>query len=231
MKKKIFFLGSAIFFLLCLLLAVSNLSLAKNFTYDNAGRLTKVTYDNFYSISYTYDNNGNVTAIQKLPPPDTDADGLQDHIEDANHNNIVDPGETDPNNPDTDGDGILDGTEDANHNGIVDPGETDPTVFDLDSDQDGVADSIDNCPDFQNTNQKDVDDDSFGDVCDNCPLDYNPDQADADDPTDGVGNACDDGDADGDGFSDKKETQCDSDPGDPNSFCSKGLPWIMLLLE
>lgn len=34
---------------------------------------------------------------------------------------------TDPTDPDTDGDGISDGQEDANHNGLVDPGETDPS--------------------------------------------------------------------------------------------------------
>ena len=49
---------------------------------------------------------------------DTDGDGLPDGLE-----NITC---TDPNNPDSDGDGLLDGEEDANHNGIVDPGETDP---------------------------------------------------------------------------------------------------------
>ena len=42
---------------------------------------------------------------------DTDDDGIIDGIEDANHNGIVDPGETDPCNVDTDGDGIQDGTE------------------------------------------------------------------------------------------------------------------------
>jgi|GEM_PF-1608876 len=42
---------------------------------------------------------------------DTDDDGIGDGVEDANHNGIVDPGETDPCNGDTDGDGIQDGTE------------------------------------------------------------------------------------------------------------------------
>ena len=69
---------------------------------------------------------------------DTDGDGIPDDIEDANQNDIVDEGETNPNNPDTDGDGILDGIEDANRNGIIDPGETDP--LDPDSDDDGFTD-------------------------------------------------------------------------------------------
>jgi len=42
---------------------------------------------------------------------DTDDDGLADGVEDANHNGMVDEGETDPCNADTDGDGIQDGTE------------------------------------------------------------------------------------------------------------------------
>ena len=70
--------------------------------------------------------------------PDTDGDGLLDGIEDANHNGIIDPGETDPLNLDTDADGLPDGIEDANQNGIVDAGETDP--LDPDSDDDGFTD-------------------------------------------------------------------------------------------
>lgn len=63
---------------------------------------------------------------------DTDQDGLRDKIE----NSIC----SDPNDSDTDNDGILDGTEDANHNGIVDGGETDPCNPDSDGDglQDGT---------------------------------------------------------------------------------------------
>ena len=57
---------------------------------------------------------------------DSDGDGIPDNIEWATG--------TDPNNADTDGDGIPDGVEDANHNGIVDPGETDPRNWDTDGD-------------------------------------------------------------------------------------------------
>jgi hypothetical protein len=42
---------------------------------------------------------------------DTDDDGISDGVEDANHNGVLDPGETDPCQEDTDGDGIQDGTE------------------------------------------------------------------------------------------------------------------------
>nr|WP_236673441.1 Ig-like domain-containing protein [Comamonas sp. JC664] len=59
--------------------------------------------------------------------PDTDGDGLPDGIE------VLVAG-TDPLDDDTDDDGILDGNEDANHNGIVDEGETDPKLWDTDGD-------------------------------------------------------------------------------------------------
>ncbi|WP_082282730.1 Ig-like domain-containing protein [Myxococcus hansupus] len=59
--------------------------------------------------------------------PDTDGDGLPDGIE------VLVAG-TDPLDDDTDDDGILDGNEDANHNGIVDEGETDPKNWDTDGD-------------------------------------------------------------------------------------------------
>ncbi len=42
---------------------------------------------------------------------DTDDDGIMDGVEDANHNGLLDSGETDPCNSDTDGDGINDGPE------------------------------------------------------------------------------------------------------------------------
>ncbi|MCP3102812.1 Ig-like domain-containing protein [Myxococcus sp. K15C18031901] len=59
--------------------------------------------------------------------PDTDGDGLPDGIE-------VKVAGTDPLDDDTDDDGLLDGNEDANHNGIVDEGETDPKKADTDGD-------------------------------------------------------------------------------------------------
>jgi hypothetical protein len=52
---------------------------------------------------------------------DTDDDGLSDGIEDANHNGIVDPGETDPCRVDSDGDGIQDGTERGAVSPVPDP--------------------------------------------------------------------------------------------------------------
>jgi len=71
-----------------------------------------------------------------------------------------------------------------------------------DTDGDGVADTVDNCPDLANTDQSDIDGDGLGDVCDddidgdgilndedNCAETFNPDQLDID--GDGIGIACD----------------------------------------
>lgn len=75
-----------------------------------------------------------------------------------------------------------------------------------DSDNDGVPDSTDNCPNDANTNQADSDGDGIGDACDvvaptdsdgdgrpdnsdNCPFVSNPSQSDSD--GDGIGDACD----------------------------------------
>ena len=70
-----------------------------------------------------------------------------------------------------------------------------------DSDQDGVFNSYDNCPDEFNPQQENGDADDVGDICDNCPEQSNSDQADVD--GDGIGDACDPcTDTDGDGYGD-----------------------------
>jgi hypothetical protein len=57
------------------------------------------------------------------------------------------------------------------------------------SDEDGVCDDNDNCPDIPNPGQEDVDNDNVGDACDNCPAANNQGQEDAD--GDEVGDVCD----------------------------------------
>ena len=77
----------------------------------------------------------------------------------------------------------------------------------IDNDNDGIEDSVDNCPLIANPDQHDLNNDGIGDVCDtdsdaikdsvdNCPLIANPDQNDLD--NDGIGDLCDT-DIDGDG--------------------------------
>ena len=81
-------------------------------------------------------------AISEPPAEDidSDGDGLLDSEEDINQNEIVDSGETDPNNPDTDGDGLNDGLE-LGFNGDLDPSSTtDP--LNPDTDGDGIDDGV-----------------------------------------------------------------------------------------
>jgi hypothetical protein len=57
-----------------------------------------------------------------------------------------------------------------------------------DTDDDGVQDSLDSCPNDYNPNQDNSDNDSHGDACDNCPDMDNEEQADSD--GDGIGDVC-----------------------------------------
>lgn len=128
--------------------------------------------------------------------PDSDSDGLNDGLELGRVQEIStgysegtgiayfgtalswdpdeDPGSTtNPLDSDTDGGGVSDGDEDINRNGRVDAGETDPiiTADDLgvpisDTDNDGVPDNVDNCPNNPNSDQNDTDGDGLGDACD-----------------------------------------------------------------
>jgi len=110
----------------------------------------------------------NVRLATELDPknPDSDGDGLDDGIEDANHNGWVDASESDPSIPDSDEDGVNDGVEttgDFNGDGLPDfdmrlinngrdctPPETItdvdcdgiPNARDDDSDNDGSSDIV-----------------------------------------------------------------------------------------
>ena len=58
-----------------------------------------------------------------------------------------------------------------------------------DSDDDGVTDAADSCPDDADPGQSDGDSDGVGDICDNCVESSNPEQDDSD--ADGTGDVCD----------------------------------------
>jgi hypothetical protein len=86
-----------------------------------------------------------------------------------------------------------------------------------DSDDDGVPNGLDNCPNVANGDQADTDGDGVGDACDNCPDEPNPLQKDVD--QDGVGDACDScrdtanpDQAESDGDGDICRCPCEEDP-------------------
>ena len=111
-----------------------------------------------------------------------------------------------------------------------------PNIF-IDTDEDGVADSSDNCPLIANADQLDQDGDGLGNACDddldgddidntadNCPDISNTAQTDSD--GDGIGDVCDD-DVDGDGVNDNVDNcpllantdQADSDGDSLGDAC------------
>ena len=114
---------------------------------------------------------------------------------------------TNPDNPDTDGDGLNDGDE-VNYWGVAWNDDTDGdlliNILDQDSDGDGLSDGVE--VNILNTDPALTDSDDNG----------IPDNSE---------------DNDGDGFTNAEEVQCGSDPTDPDSKCSRAMPWLPLLLE
>ncbi|MEM7083187.1 MAG: OmpA family protein [Pseudomonadota bacterium] len=151
-----------------------------------------VAFDGTDPMAFVPDSDP--TTLTDPTDPDTDDDGLQDGVEDANGDGATGPveiggtgtsgsGETDPANPDSDGDGLTDGVEVVGTGPLSGTGPTDP--LDTDTDDGGVTDGIEAT-------------------------------ADMTDPT--AGNGADDLlDTDGDGISDG------ADP-DPNDACVPNFP-------
>gem|GEM_PF-1759583 len=63
-----------------------------------------------------------------------------------------------------------------------------PDIYKIDSDEDGLLDAYDNCPQDYNPGQEDGDTDGVGNACDNCPAAPNPGQEDVN--GNGVGDLC-----------------------------------------
>jgi YD repeat-containing protein len=158
-KKEYIVLGMLAVFALCLGKAAS----AETYTYDSAGRLTGVSYGDGSSISYTYDNNGNILT-RELIALDTDADddGIEDDVDNcpavsnAEQTDTDSDGQGDACDPDDDNDGIPDTYEIAN--GLL------PLVDDAAGDLDG--DGLTNLQEFQlgsSANNTDSDGDGVAD--------------------------------------------------------------------
>lgn len=97
-----------------------------------------------------------------------------------------------------------------------------------DSDNDGIADSSDNCPNVHNTNQLNTDTDSLGDACD--PDDDNdgmPDDWEISFGLNPVDNSDAQTDTDLDGFTNLQEYEAGTDPTDSNSVPSSGITSVI----
>jgi len=165
---------------------------------------------------------------------DVDADGLGDACDpDADSDTVANVADNCPltansDQLDADGDGVGDACDNCPLTPNPDQRDTDGDgigdACDGDNDGDTIVNGADNCPLVPNSDQLDGDADGVGDACDNCPLIANSTQADMD--GDGLGDVCDP-DADGDGFSDIRETYLGTDPLDacPDDLSDAAWPF------
>ena len=127
-----------------------------------------------------------------------------------------------PNNSDSDGGTLADGEEDRDHDGMIDPWETDPNdpSDDLDTDLDGIPDVTEELCDEAEGSADDADGDGLLDIAeglDDTDGDGNPDFCDPDDDGDELStddetdDDDDEIDTDGDGIPDHEDTDSDND--------------------
>ena len=86
-----------------------------------------------------------------------------------------------------------------------------------------------NCLPKSDQRQDDASDNGVGDACDTVSDSDGDGLADAQEYV--LGTDTLDADSDDDGVTDGEEFDCGADPGDAESMCSKGMPWLILLLE
>ena len=106
------------------------------------------------------------------------------------------------------------------------------SISDMDTDEDGVPDIMDNCPDVYNPDQTDTDEDGWGDACDEdddndgLPDTYEENVTGTDPlsvDTDGDGISDGQEDMDFDGITNAQEYAGDTNPKEPDSSLSAGL--------
>jgi len=128
---------------------------------------------------------------------DNDNDGVNDDLDNCPsasneaQEDLDDDGEGDACDSDIDGDGYSN-TEEGLAGTDPKDASSYPVAEDEDQDQDGIEDSLDNCPSASNEAQEDLDDDGEGDACDS--------------------------DIDGDGYSNSEEASAGSNPNDATSI-------------
>ena len=155
---------------------------------------------------------------------DSDGDGLDDGVEDANQDGLTQADETSPVNKDSDADGLQDGLEAASCYPLPDGCER-TLGWDPDTDDDGVLDGAEDKNASGNTEPGETNPvvaDSDGDgtndgqelLCDSDPLD--PESGPLDYDQNGI---CDgsEADGDGDGVANGVELFCGFDPASNNS--------------
>jgi hypothetical protein len=177
-------------------------------------------------------HSDNCPSISNADQADSDSDGVGNVCDNCSDDpNKIEPGSCGCGALDTDTD--SDGTADCNDDCLNDtnktvPGQCGCGTLDTDTDNDGTANCNDACPNDLNKTVPgqcgcgipDTDNEPDG-MLDCWEIDNNldPNVDDADD------------DQDEDGFSNIEEYQKGTNPTDPNSHPSQGMPWMLLLLE
>ncbi|MFC1886630.1 CFI-box-CTERM domain-containing protein [Thermodesulfobacteriota bacterium] len=223
MKKTIFFSMLSFLLIIC---SPTTHAVEMTYTYDDAGRLTGISYPGGSSIAYVYDDAGNITNISQNVFADGDNDGVPDISDNC-------PSHANLDQSDKDGDSIGDVCDECSD----DPNKTASGicgcgVADTDTDNDTIADcwEIDHFGDLSKDGTVDSDNDGLIDLGE-YQKNTEPLTPDTDgdslpdgwedlyglDPLDATGINGKDGDFDNDGISNYKEYNNGTKPNDETS--------------